>query len=72
MHIVNGRLSRSVPILTTMSMAPCNGRAAGITPSLCDREGAYADLRLVCISVVPLATVTQIPAQQTLSILFLG
>ncbi|WP_021024376.1 hypothetical protein [Salinivibrio costicola] len=30
-------------------------RAAEITPSLCDREGAYADLRLVCISVVPLA-----------------
>ncbi|WP_164837588.1 hypothetical protein [Salinivibrio costicola] len=53
-------------------MAPCNGRAAEITPSLCDREGAYADLRLVCISMIPLATVTQIPAQQTLSILFLG
>ncbi|WP_180961952.1 hypothetical protein [Salinivibrio kushneri] len=34
-------------------------RAAEITPSLCDREGAYADLRLVYISMVPLATVTQ-------------
>ncbi len=30
-------------------------RAAEITPSLRDREGAYADLRLVYISVVPLA-----------------
>ncbi|OOE85062.1 hypothetical protein BZG74_14495 [Salinivibrio sharmensis] len=48
-----GRLSRSVPILTTMSMAPCNGRAAEITPSLCDREGAYTDLRLVYISMIP-------------------
>ncbi|OOE97442.1 hypothetical protein BZG78_11515 [Salinivibrio sp. MA351] len=27
-------------------------RAAGTTPSLRDREGAYADLRLVSISVV--------------------
>ncbi|WP_102505100.1 hypothetical protein [Salinivibrio kushneri] len=36
-------------------------RAAEITPSLCDREGAYADLRLVYISVVPLATMTQAP-----------
>ncbi|WP_102505093.1 hypothetical protein [Salinivibrio kushneri] len=38
-----------------------NGRVAEITPSLCDREGAYADLRLVYISVIPLATMTQAP-----------
>ncbi|WP_217706606.1 hypothetical protein, partial [Salinivibrio sp. EAGSL] len=34
-------------------------RAAEITPSLRDREGAYADLRLVSISVVPLATIAR-------------
>ncbi|OOF02566.1 hypothetical protein BZG81_14120 [Salinivibrio sp. MA607] len=44
-------------------MAPCNGRAAKITPSLRDREGAYADLRLVYISMIPLATMTQAPAR---------
>ncbi len=33
-------------------MRYANGRAAEITPSLRDREGAYADLRLVSISVV--------------------
>ncbi|WP_164831553.1 hypothetical protein [Salinivibrio socompensis] len=37
-----GRLLRSDLTLTT---APGNGRAAEITPSLRDREGAYADLR---------------------------
>ncbi|WP_274533709.1 hypothetical protein [Salinivibrio sp. MA440] len=40
-------------------MAPCNGRAAQITPSLHEREGAYADLSLIYTSVVPLATMTQ-------------
>ncbi|WP_021024356.1 hypothetical protein [Salinivibrio costicola] len=34
-------------------------RAAEITPSLRDREGAYADLRLIYTSMVPLATITR-------------
>ncbi|WP_235614322.1 hypothetical protein, partial [Salinivibrio sp. HTSP] len=40
-------------------MAPCNGRAAEITPSLRDRVGAYADLRLVSILVMPSATISR-------------
>ncbi|OOF15184.1 hypothetical protein BZG79_06625 [Salinivibrio sp. MA427] len=66
MHLVNGR-----QLHCAMQWAPVTigaefnigtkfgfhvgWRAAEITPSLRDREGAYADLRLVCISVVPLA-----------------